>query len=283
MRFSRTRSGLCPRTGSNGFTLVELLVVIGIIALLIGVLLPALRRAREAGNQVKCLSNLRQIATATLGYATDNRGVMPGQSSGTVIWHTNTDKKKGTWDWIAWQHNAESLKLTDSALTKYFNAKTDEALAEIFRCPSDPIRDTPERPRAKSAGGKDWFLYSYSANFYAMTTAPSASKLRNLTKLRPTSERLLYICEDESTIDDGVFGATYLNAEKFLDPDPAKTFVAVAARHEGKYRNSKAQARGNVAFLDGHGDFMSRKDALRQKYIGRPNEGPNGEGDPPGF
>src|SRR4051812_12502591 len=87
------------RMKRRGFSLVELLVVVGIIAVLIALLMPVFAKARRQADQVTCLSNLRQLGAAFLGYAGANRGWFPAPASG--LWGPFPE------DWVHWQQGRE--------------------------------------------------------------------------------------------------------------------------------------------------------------------------------
>lgn len=76
------------RPSRRAFTLVELLVVIGVIAILISVLLPALQRVRSHARNVQCMSNLRQIGLGCAAYANTFRNIALPHSVGGAQWHT---------------------------------------------------------------------------------------------------------------------------------------------------------------------------------------------------
>ena len=314
----------CRRPRNVAFTLVELLVVIGIIAIMIGILLPTLAKAREAARASKCLNNMRQLSIAIINFAQENNGWMPARGGGSITPFNPAPGKNpfvGTvdiqspGDWIAWQRvndplggpgNGADQNITYSVLAKYLNSKPrvhttpDQAntiapnLDELYRCPSDNLASRPATPNP----GDKKYRYSYSVNDLFFNTIqgadvtdypspPTLSKdQRNgfhfsgkISSIRTPSEKIMIVCQDEQRIDDGIFKP---NAAKWLANDPGD---AVASRHENKFKKQavtagsgpNVNARGNVGFCDGHAEFMSRKDAVSQKYSGHPLP------DPPGF
>src|SRR3712207_6609237 len=97
----------------KAFTLVELLVVIGIIALLISILMPALGRAKEQANWVACMANMRSVGQAFQVYVNNNKGRFPKPGGG--------GESKD--DWIYWEDMPKGArkdrKLDDSAIARY--------------------------------------------------------------------------------------------------------------------------------------------------------------------
>jgi len=114
-----------------GFTLVELLVVIGIIALLISILLPSLSKAREHGNTLKCLSNLRQLGMAAAAYSSANKNfLLPAdvmdQHFATGLSYQDVHE---TWSTIL----VSDKYLTYPTVTSTTTPPGDD---NVFRCPS---------------------------------------------------------------------------------------------------------------------------------------------------
>lgn len=141
--FTTARRHLCrvkPVGSTTAFTLVELLVVIGIIAVLIGILLPTLGRARSSANLIKCQANLRTLGTAMQIYVGQNKGFIPfGYVPGGTVLDTGVHKAQAEWT---------NMLLAIMTKKDSFQVATDQVgigdagTRAVFNCPDVPVINT---------------------------------------------------------------------------------------------------------------------------------------------
>ncbi|MHB1307612.1 MAG: type II secretion system protein [Limisphaerales bacterium] len=148
--------------GSRGFTLIELLVVIAIIAILAGMLLPALSRAKSQASSTLCRSNLKQIGLAIFLYADDNNDHLP------FAWWYNASLDSAD------SNNFQTLVIPYVAKSNFSsstNTDSSDFAKNVFRCP-DRMRENHWRLYKNYPGfGNPWKI-SYAMSQYTLIGYP---------------------------------------------------------------------------------------------------------------
>jgi len=222
----------------RAFTLVELLVVIGIIALLISILLPALNRAREQANATKCASNMRQLYMYLVMYTGENKNFLPG-----VPGQTNTiGSTKYPMAW--WMLGTGMMDLSDGSMVQYMPS-TVQARLDLFNCPDDVADGNTRLINSAGTVGQRNFTYSFNANinFYNggfddyYTGAPHAI---NMSQIHIPANKI-FIVEEKWPNDSSC---------TMIGPPPGTLSEndVPADRHSGS---------GNQCFGDGHIDRVT--------------------------
>jgi prepilin-type N-terminal cleavage/methylation domain-containing protein/prepilin-type processing-associated H-X9-DG protein len=179
---------IAPR---RGFTLVELLVVIAIIGVLIGLLLPAVQRVREAANRTRCQNNLKQIAIATLNYESTNNFLPPGLGVETM------SVQAIILPFIEQQSVARLFNASGDV-----NSSTNVSFADvqipIYLCPSDPSPDSIANPFGAGNRGKNNYFGNAGATANQFSTDMAAVGVFNVRKAGVASVTMAAVADGTS-------------------------------------------------------------------------------------
>jgi prepilin-type N-terminal cleavage/methylation domain-containing protein/prepilin-type processing-associated H-X9-DG protein len=230
--------GTVPRTG-RGFTLVELLVVIGIIAVLIAILMPALAAARRAAQTSACLNNVHQLGLTLVAYINENNGWLPEENGDYVADFANPAV-----------FNTPSGANFLASLSAYF--PSINAAYAVWFCPS--------------AQPTNWEgMYNPippSDTNYMVNGAVSAHKLSRITN----SSDVVWLQEDRFRWDVAWVRPKY-NAGTAGQPPTYSNWCfsngTLWGQEYGNVHNARSiggnaqTGGGNVAYLDGHADYRA--------------------------
>ena len=227
-RVYRRLAARSARVG-RGFTLIELLVAIAVIALLIGILLPALGKSRRASQRVGCLVNLRSLQTAHWMYLLDNDGWMLGTGHGV--------------SWV-------------DVLRTYDETFVLRSPVDTSRHFTDPYSDSQLPPTLRET--------SYSLNFELSPDNPNGvSRLDAVPFPGETTHFVIKVFEDRAAaVSDHVHPRLWWAPIPGFPAKAAATEMQTNA-HGGEA--GSAQAESNYGFLDGHAATHSFGELYRDK------------------